>query len=128
GQREVVMRMRPSATLCAVALAACAAAWSARLAAAADTVTGEVVDLACYMHDPATGKGAAHRKCADTCLKKGLPMGLLTDDKQVYLLLEDHENPKPYAQLKEKAAEKVTVEGEKVTQGGTQGLIVEAVK
>jgi hypothetical protein len=110
-------------------LAACAAGLTgARTAVAADTITGEIVDLACYMHDPETGRGAAHRKCADTCLKKGMPIGLLTDDKQVYLLLEDHDNPKPYGALKEKAAEKVTVEGEKVNQGGTQGLVVEAVK
>jgi predicted Rossmann-fold nucleotide-binding protein len=61
-------------------------------------------------------------------VKKGLPMGLLTGDKQVYVLLEDHENPKPYAQLKEKVAETVTVEGNKVTGGGTQGFVVDAVK
>jgi hypothetical protein len=96
--------------------------------AAADSVTGEVVDLACYLPHPESGRGSAHRKCAETCIKKGLPVGLLTDDKQVYLLLEDHENPKPYAQVKEKAAEKVTVEGDKVTQGGLQGIVVQAVK
>ena len=94
----------------------------------ADTVTGEVVDLACYMVHPETGKGTSHRKCAETCAKKGLPIGVLTDDKQVYLLLEDHENPKPYAQAKDKAAEKVTIEGQKVTQGGVQGIVVEGVK
>jgi hypothetical protein len=97
-------------------------------ALAADTVSGEVVDLACYMVHPESGKGAGHRKCAETCAKKGLPIGILTDDKQVYLLLEDHENPKPYATVKEKAAEKVTVEGEKVAQGGMQAIVVEAVK
>src|SRR5262245_53367218 len=97
-------------------------------AGAAETLTGEVVDMACYMAHPETGHGPSHRKCADTCLKKGMPIGLLTDDKKVYLLLEDHENPKPYAQLKEKAAEKVTVEGDKVNEGGVQGLVVGAVK
>jgi hypothetical protein len=111
-----------------VALGAALAGWSAQPALSADTVTGEVVDLACYLPHPASGSGAGHRKCAETCINKGLPMGLLTGDKQVYLLLEDHENPKPYASLKEKAAEKVTVEGEKVAQGGLQGLVVEAVK
>ena len=55
-------------------------------------------------------------------------MGLVTDDKQVYLLLEDHDNPKPYAQLREKAAETVTVEGTKVAQGGVQGLVVDAIR
>jgi hypothetical protein len=96
--------------------------------ALAESVTGEIVDLACYLPHPQSGAGAAHRKCAETCIKKGLPIGLLTADKQVYLLLEDHENPKAYAQLKDKAAEKVTVEGEKVAQGGLTGIVVESVK
>jgi len=95
---------------------------------AADTITGEVVDMACYMPHPDTGRGPGHRKCADTCLKKGLPIGLVTDDKQVYLLLEDHENPKAYAQLKDKAAEKITVEGNKTTQGGVNAMVVESIK
>ena len=121
------MGIGTSARLLVGALAA-AALLGPGAATAADTLTGEIVDMACYMPHPESGKGAGHRKCADTCIKKGLPMGLVTDDKQVYLLLEDHDNPKPYAQLKEKAAEKVTVEGEKVSQGGTQALVVGAVK
>ena len=102
--------------------------WRSTPATAADTLTGEVIDMACYLPHPEMGHGASHKKCADTCIKKGLPMGLLTSDKQVYLLLEDHENPKAYAQLKEKAAERVTVEGEKVTRGGVQGLVAETLK
>jgi hypothetical protein len=97
-------------------------------ALAAETFSGEVLDLACYLPHPQTGKGASHKKCAETCVKKGLPMGLLTEDNQVYVLLEDHDNPKPYAALKEKAAQKVTIEGDKVSQGGTQGIVVQAVK
>ena len=108
-------------------IGAVAVAWTIT-PARADTLTGEVIDLACYMVHPESGKGAGHRKCAETSVKKGLPMGLLGDDKQVYLLLEDHDNPKPYAQLKDKAAEKVTVEGQKVTQGGVQGMVVESLK
>ncbi len=103
-------------------------AWTVIPAFGADSVTGEVVDLTCYLAHPQSGQGAGHRKCADVCLKKGLPAGLLTADKQLYLLLEDHDNPKPYATLKDKAAETVTVEGEKVTQNGMQGIVVEAVK
>jgi len=97
-------------------------------ASAADSVTGEVVDLACYMVHPQSSVGAGHKKCAEVCLKKGLPAGLLTADKQLYLLLEDHDNSKPYAAVREKAAETVTVEGQKVTQNGMQGIVVEAVK
>ena len=119
------MRRRiKSATLAAGALLA----WTVIPALAADSVTGEVVDLTCYLAHPQSGQGAGHKKCAEVCLKKGLPAGLLTADKQLYLLIEDHENAKAYAAVREKAAEKVTVEGEKVTQNGMQGIVVEAVK
>jgi hypothetical protein len=109
-------------------LAAAAMLSMAVSARAADTVSGEVIDLACYLAHPATSTGPGHRKCAETCAKKGIPMGILTEDKTVYLLLEDHDNPKPYAQAKEKAAEKITVQGNKVTQGGLQGIVVEGVQ
>ena len=97
-------------------------------ARADDTVTGEVIDLSCYLHHPETSHGESHKKCAETCAKKGLPMGLLTDDKQVILLLEDHENPKGYATALEGAAKTITVEGTKVNQGGMAGIVVESVK
>ncbi len=97
-------------------------------ARADDSVTGEVIDMSCYLHHPETSKGPSHKKCAETCAKKGLPMGILTDDSQVFLLLEDHENPKAYATALEAAAKTITVEGKKVTQGGVNGLIVEDVK
>lgn len=122
------MRIRRSSRLAVIALAAAWLALGALPLHAADTVTGEVVDMACYIPHPDTGRGNSHRKCAETCVKKGLPMGLLTADKQLYLLLENHDNPKPYDELKQKAAQTVTVEGNKVAQGGVQGLVVEAVK
>ena len=119
------MRKRITATSLA---AGALLAWTVIPALAADSVTGEVVDLTCYLAHPQSGQGAGHKKCAEVCLKKGLPAGLLTADKQLYLLLEDHDNAKPYAAVREKAAEKVTVEGQKVTQNGMQGIVVETVK
>jgi len=98
------------------------------VARAADTVSGEVIDLSCYLHHPETSKGPSHKKCAETCAKKGLPMGILTDDKQVFVLLEDHEKPDGYAKAIQGAATTVTVEGTKVTQGGMNGIVVESVK
>ena len=93
------------------------------VASAAEPMTGEVVDLGCQL---TSTKGAG--PCGAEGVKRGLPMALRTDDGQLYLLLENHDNPKPYAQLKEKAGQKVSLEGDKVTQGGTQGLIVESLK
>jgi len=105
-----------------VVLAAVPVAW------AGDKVTGEVIDMSCYLHHPETSTGTSHRKCAETCAKKGLPMGLLTSDKQVYLLLEDHDNPKAYASAIAKAAQQATVDGDKVSVGGVQAIVVEAVE
>jgi hypothetical protein len=94
---------------------------AARAALAMDDVSGKVVDLTCQL----ASKGDA---CDGEGIKRGLPMALLTDDGQLYLLLENHDNPKPYAQLKDKGGQKVSLEGDKVTQGGTNGLIVETLK
>ncbi len=117
------MRRMRVATMAAVVLAG-----GVLIARAADSVTGEVVDLSCYLHHPETSRGASHKKCAETCAKKGLPMGVLTEDGQVVLLLEDHDNPKGYAAAIEAAAKTITVEGKKVNQGGMAGIVVEAVK
>jgi len=117
--------MRRRAVILAVAAATMLATPIAR---AADTVSGEVVDLSCYLAHPETSKGASHKKCAETCAKKGLPMGLLTDDSQVFLLVEDHDNPKGYAAAIDSAAKTITVEGRKVAQGGLSGIVVESVK
>src|SRR5215813_15152272 len=113
------MRLMQLTTLAAVMLAGGVLA-----ARADDSVTGEVVDLSCYLHHPDTSHGASHKKCAETCAKKGLPMGLLTGDKQVYVLLEDHENPAGYAKAIGSPAETITVEGTKVNQGGMNGIVV----
>src|SRR5262249_45982828 len=110
----------------AIVAAAVMAAGGAGLARAGEKVTGEGIDLSCYLHHPDTSTGNSHRKCAETCAKKGLPMGLLTSDKQVYVLLEDHENPKAYAAALAKAAQQATVEGDKVNLGGVQGIVVES--
>lgn len=98
------------------------------VARAADAVTGEVVDMSCYLGHPETGRGPGHKKCAETCAKKGLPMGVLAEDQTVWLLLEDHDNPKAYATALEGAAKTITVEGRKVTVGGVNGIVVEGVK
>ena len=47
------------------------------------TVKGEVVDQGCYTKDHSK-VGEAHKDCAATCAKKGLPMAILTEDGQLY--------------------------------------------
>ena len=90
----------------------------------AQAVQGEVLDMACYMaHE---GQGAKHKKCADKCIQGGAPLGLLTKEGQVYLLVEDHASPKPYAQIKGWAAEQVRVEGKVYERGGVRAIVVQS--
>ena len=49
-------------------------------ALAADTWTGEVLDMVCFGKGQ---KGAGHADCAVTCLEKGNEMGLLVGDEVV---------------------------------------------
>src|SRR5690348_8866602 len=67
------------------------------------TVSGEVLDLSCYMSSQA--KGASHQKCASDCLKAGGPMGLLTSDGKVYVLTSNHDHMDAYNTAKQHAAE-----------------------
>ena len=77
------------------------------------TITGEVVDLMCYLDHGA--KGEKHKACAATCIKSGGPVGILSGDK-LYLIVGDH---KPMnAELADKAAQTITVTGKVVERNG----------
>lgn len=90
------------------------------------TVTGEVLDMACYMAHEA--KGPKHQKCAKACLLGGAPMGLLTGKGEVYLLVGDHSDEKPYKAAIELAGMNAKVTGTVSRKGGVQALIVSSVQ
>jgi hypothetical protein len=57
------------------------------------TLTGEILDMFCFMKHPDAGQGPEHAKCAQSCINKGLPIGFITEDGTVYLLIgNDHES------------------------------------
>ena len=124
----------PSTALAlALALAALLAAAPARAEEAAEggeaiTASGEVVDLACYLTRGEKGRGPAHAECADMCAKGGAPLGLLSTDGSLLLLVEDHSKPAPYAQIKKMAGKQAEVEGKKFVRGGIPGLMVGSAK
>ena len=90
------------------------------------TVTGEILDMKCYMASGAHGDG--HKQCAATCIKAGSPMGILTDDGKVYLLIADSKDSDPYDDAKKFAGEKVTLTGTISEKNGVQAIIVSEVK
>lgn len=90
------------------------------------TVTGEILDMKCYMGSGAHGEG--HKDCAASCVKRGAPMGILTDEDKVYLLIEDSKKAEAYEDAKKHAGEKVTITGTVTEKGGVQAIIVSEVK
>jgi hypothetical protein len=89
-------------------------------------MSGEVVDLSCYLHKGS--KGASHRACAKMCAKKGLPIGLLSESGEVFLLIEDHDDPDPYDDLKKMAGYDAEVSGKKYSRGGMTSIMVKEAK
>jgi len=90
------------------------------------SVQGEILDMACYMAKGS--KGAAHKACAVMCAKKGVPVGVLTDAGEVYLLLDDHNNPDPYDAAKKLAGERAQIEGKKYDKQGVASIVVSNAK
>ena len=58
------------------------------------TLVGEVLDLYCYMKHPAKGQGAEHTKCAQNCIRKGLPIGFLSNGDVYVIIGREHESAK----------------------------------
>ena len=90
------------------------------------TVSGEVVDVACYMMGDAKGEG--HIKCATACAKGGGSLGILAADGKLYvsLLPDDHKN-NPNAILMDHIGHNVEAKGFVRAKGGTQGLMIKSV-
>ena len=89
----------------------------------AQTISGEIVDMACYMSGEE--RGPKHAKCAGMCVTGGAPMGLLTKDGTLYLVVADHADEKPYEAAKKLAGGGATLTGTVTKKGGVQALIVD---
>lgn len=89
------------------------------------TVTGEILDMKCYMTSGAHGKD--HKECAAMCVKGGTPMGILAEDEKVYLLIQG-KDAAPFEEAKKYAGEMVILTGTLSEKNGVQALIVSEVK
>ena len=78
------------------------------------TVTGAVLDMACYLDHGAHGD--SHADCAKMCISSGLPVGLKSTDGTVYLLIGEHKPAND--KLAEFAAKTITVKGKFVSRDG----------
>jgi hypothetical protein len=83
-------------------------------AAASKEVTGEVVDMMCYVDHNAVGEKHG-QSCGAKCIKSGGPVGVVENGK-AYLVVGEH---KPMNdQLAEYCGKTVTVKGKIAERGG----------
>jgi hypothetical protein len=98
---------------------------AAAAATPSTTLTGEVMDLACYVQHPATGQGATHAGCAKQCISKGLPAGLKVGDKLYLLMAKGHGSL--VDQVAPLAGKNASITGKVIESGGMSTLVVESV-
>lgn len=83
-------------------------------AAAEKTVTGEVVDMMCYVDHNAMGDSHG-QSCGSKCIKNGGPVGIVENGK-AYLVVGEH---KPMNdELADSCGKTITLKGKFVERGG----------
>jgi hypothetical protein len=88
-----------------------------------DKLTGEVIDITCYLdHD---SLGPKHAECARKCIESGMPVGLLVHGKVYSVILSSHESPN--AKLAPYAGQMVTVTGKIIEKSGMRAIDMEDV-
>ena len=88
-------------------------------------VTGEVLDMTCYIANNLSGPD--HAECARICIKSGSPAGIKTQNGKVYLLTGEP-GQSINAELAEYAAQIVTIKGKKTVRDGFAQLQVEEIR
>ena len=96
-------------------------------------VTGEVMDTWCYTSEIMGGSdavlGSAHHQCAVWCAAGGIPVGILSDDGQVYMVLklgdDDTSNANP--KILAIQSDRVTVDGELYKRDGINYLLIDQI-
>ncbi len=100
-------------------------------AAAAERVqvTGEVIDTWCYISEIMFAEGSAHHQCAVWCAAGGIPVGVLGDDGQVYMVLKVGDDTTNVANpaILEIQSHRVTVDGNLYQRDGINYLLIDEI-
>ena len=89
------------------------------------TVRGEVLDMTCYI--AYNMSGPEHAADARECIRKGLPVGIKTEDGKVYLLTGEPRHS-INDELADYAAQVVTVSGTETARDGFTQIQVKEVR
>ena len=113
-------------------VAAAAALWVTAAQAAAPQrieVTGEVIDSWCYITEIMYPEGTAHHQCALWCAAGGIPVGILGDDGEVYLVLKMGDDTTSVANptVLDIQSHRVRVDGDLYLRDGMKYLLVDRI-
>jgi hypothetical protein len=113
--RLTVVKIAVTATFIAgLALSPLAIAQEQSETSASKEVTGEVIDMMCYVDHNAVGEKHG-QSCGAKCVKNGGPVGIVSDGK-AYLVVGEH---KPMNdQLAEYCGKTITLKGKLAERGG----------
>jgi hypothetical protein len=90
------------------------------------TVTGEVVEMWCYLE--AGDRGPAKKACATACAKAGNPIALIDAKGNLYVAAGLKAHQPAQELLPDKMSEQVTVTGTLVKNAGVQMIYIETVR
>ena len=95
------------------------------------TRVGEIVDFSCYIQ---LGKhGEKHRSCGQKCVQNGQPIGLLTQDGTLYMLMPEEHDPRRDGGVDAKASASehmghiVEVNGTEASVGAYRAIYVQGL-
>ena len=106
--------------------AAAESASAAPAVPAEESLTGEVVDVFCYLSHGAEGLGKGHAGCAKKCIKGGLPVAIKVGERLYLASMADHTAAN--AQLADLAATQVTVHGQVMERDGQHLIAISHIE
>jgi len=94
------------------------------------SVTGEIIDTWCYVTEIMYALGTAHHQCAVWCAVGGIPVSILGEDGNVYVVLRLEEEDTNVANptVIQIQTHQVTVDGDFYERDGVKYLFVTQVK
>ena len=136
-QEEETMRYVSHALLGAALAVSAGTAWAheehggahepaAENTATEQTLTGEVVDVVCYLSHGTDGLGTAHAGCAKKCIQGGLPVAIKVGDQLYLAAMASHEPAN--TSLAGLAGQQVTVHGQVLERDGQHLITVTRVE
>ena len=91
------------------------------------TLTGEVVDVVCYLgHGAKDALGPGHAECAKKCILSGLPVAIKSGNQLYLAAMADHTAAN--AKLAQWAGQQVTVHGQIMEQDGQHLITISKIE